>query len=165
MLILAQIDDRSGEVLGRALEELMGLGARNVQLLSSVTKKGRPGNVLLVDVEADLEPDVGAFLAVELGVWGYHVLHAGHRHFDTVMKERSVTVVCGERRKTFVMPCKFFCQGTRVLRVKAERADVETLQRFVVEVDDGCSSETVRSRVEDEVRRRPEAGEIEVRLW
>ncbi len=165
MLILAQIDDRSGEVLGAALEELMGLGARNVQVLSSVTKKGRPGNVLLVDVEATLEPDVGAFLAVELGVWGYHVLETGHRHFDTVMKERSVTVIGGDHRTTLVMPCKFFHQGTRLLRVKVERADVEVLQRFVAQIDDGCSSETVRSRIEDEVRRRPDAQEIEVRLW
>lgn len=165
MLILAQIDDRSGEVLGRALEELMGLGARNVQLLSSVTKKGRPGNVLLIDLEPDLEPDVGAFLAVELGAWGYHVLDASHRHFDTVVKERSVTIICGDRRETFAMPCKFFCQGDRVLRVKAERADVEAVQRFVSTIDEGCSTDSVRARVEDEVRRRPDAEELEVRLW
>jgi uncharacterized protein (DUF111 family) len=165
VLILAQIDDRSGEVLGRALEELMGLGARNVQLLNSVTKKGRPGTVLLIDVEPDLEPDVGAFLAVELGAWGYHVLDASHRHFDTVVKERSVTIICGDRRETFSMPCKFFSRGDRLLRVKAERTDVEAVQRFVSTIDEACSTDSVRSRVEDEVRRRPDAEELEVRLW
>jgi hypothetical protein len=63
------------------------------------------------------------------------------------------------------MPCKFFSQGDRVLRVKAERTDVEAVQRFVSTIDEACSTDSVRSRVEDEVRRRPDAEELEVRLW
>lgn len=164
MLLLVQIDDRSGEVLGNALEEVMSLGARNVQLLSSVTKKGRPGHVLLIDLEADVEASVGAYLAAELGAWGYQVLESAHRHFDTVLERRAVTVVCGARTRTFAMPCKFFHDGEKLLRVKVERADVETVQRFVGETDERCSTDTVRCVIEHEVRRHPASDEIEVRF-
>ena len=165
MLILVQIDDRSGEVMGYALEELMRLGARNVELLSSVTKKGRPGSVLLIDLEAEEEAAVAAYLAAELGAWGYHVLETQHRHFDTVLEKRSVIVTCGSRSRTFSMPCKFFSHDGKLLRVKVERSDVEAVQRFVGETDDACSTDTVRSRLEHEVRLHPAATEVQVRLW
>jgi uncharacterized protein (DUF111 family) len=164
MLILVQVDDRSGEVLGHALEELMRLGARNVQLLGSVTKKGRPGNVLLVDLEAEAEPAIAAYLAAELGAWGYQILEAQHRHFDTVLRARAVTVACGARARTFTMPCKFFYDGDRLLRVKVERADVEAVLGFVGEADEACSTDTIRALLEHEVRRHPTAEELRVEL-
>ena len=165
MLILVQIDDRSGEVLGHSLEELIGLGARNVQLLSSLTKKGRPGHVLLIDLETDRETAVAAYLASELGAWGYQVLESRHRHFETMLEERSVIVVCGARSRTFALPCKFFSHDGKLLRVKVERSDVEAVQRFVSETGAACSTDTVRSRLEDEVLRRPANGELRVQLW
>ena len=164
MLLLVQIDDRSGEVLGHALDELMAMGARNVQLLSSHTKKGRPGNVLLIDLESELEPEVAVYLAAELGAWGYHVLEARHRHFDVERHERLVAVVCGGQRRRFTLLCKHFSREGKLLRVKVERSDVEAVQRFVRTMDDACSSDTVRLRLEHELRLHPGQRELEVRL-
>ncbi|HOT23168.1 MAG TPA: DUF111 family protein [Thermoleophilia bacterium] len=164
MLLLTQIDDRSGEVLGHALEELTALGVHNVQLLTSHTKKGRPGMVLLVDLEPELERAVAVYLAAELGAWGYHVVAAEHRHFDVEARERAVTVVCGARRATFTMTVKFFSLEGKLLRVKVERADVEAVQAFIREGEDVCASETVRALLEHELRTRPEATAVEVRL-
>lgn len=164
MLMLVQIDDRSGEVLGHALDELMMAGVRNVQLLSSHTKKGRPGNLLLIDLDGELEPEVADYLATELGVWGYHVLEASHRHFEVKQYNRLVTVVCGGRRQEFALPCKHFSREGRLLRVKIERDDVEAVQRFVKTTDDACSSETVRVRLEHELRLHPEQHQLEVYL-
>ena len=62
------------------------------------------------------------------------------------------------------MPCKFFFDGESLLRVKVERADVEVVQRFVSETDERCTTDTVRSRIEHEVRRHPTSDEIEVEL-
>jgi len=165
MLMLVQVDDRSGEVVGGALGELVDLGARNVQLLSSVTKKGRPGYVLLVDLEPDREAAVAGYLAAELGAWGYQILEASHRHFETALEDRTVTVACGTHRQTFVMQYKFFYNDGELLRVKAERRDVEAVQRFVSETDAACSTDTVRSRLEHEVRLHSALQEIQVRLW
>jgi len=164
MLILAQIDDRSGEVLGSAVEELMDMGARNVQLLSSHGKKGRPGFLALIDIEDHLEASVAVYLAAELGIWGYHVVAAEHRHFDVVLRERAVTVVCGGRHEQFHLTCKFFEVDGKLVRVKAERSDVEAIQRFVRTSDEVCSSDTIRACIEHEVRRRPEQQELAVYL-
>ncbi len=117
--MLVQVDDRSGETVGHALEELVGMGVRNVQLLSSHTKKGRPGMVLLLDLDGELETPVAAYLAAELGAWGYHVLAATHRHFDVTLVERRVTAVCGEQRATLTVRCKLFHQDGVLLRVEA----------------------------------------------
>ncbi|HWC24164.1 MAG TPA: nickel insertion protein [Flexivirga sp.] len=82
ILLLAQVDDASGEVLGFVLDELTRVGAKNVQLLSTIGKKGRPGHVLLVDVDPADEEDVAALLVGELGIWGYRVLESTHKHFE-----------------------------------------------------------------------------------
>jgi uncharacterized protein (DUF111 family) len=164
MLMLAQIDDRSGEVLGAALEHLMALGAHNVQLLDAHTKKGRPGFVLLIDVADALEHEVAAYLASELGAWGYHILASRHRHFDIAEEQRDVVVVCGARRRTFALVCKFVSHQGSLLRVKIERRDVEEIGRFVQESDAACSSDNVRVIVEGRLRRHPEQPTLEIDL-
>jgi uncharacterized protein (DUF111 family) len=162
MLILAQIDDRSGEVLGHAVGELLELGACNVQVLASHTKKGRPGTVLLIDAEAGVEAEVAAYLATELGVWGYHVLESRHRHFETTLQERRVAVVCGESSRTFTLSCKFFRHEGSLVRVKVERDDVEAVAAFVCGSDPACSSDTVRLLLEHAIRREAESGDVRV---
>jgi len=162
VLILAQVDDRSGEVLGHAVDEVLALGARNVQLLASHTKKGRPGTVLLIDLEPEAESEVAAYLAVELGVWGYHVLESRHRHFQTRIEERSVTVACGALSREFRLPCKVFEHEGGVVRVKVERSDVEAVTEFLRAADPACSSDTVRLRLEHEVRRRPGSPDLRI---
>ena len=42
-LILAQVDHLSGELLGFAIGRIMELGAGNVQLIPTITKKTGPG--------------------------------------------------------------------------------------------------------------------------
>ena len=50
ILILAQVDDASGEVLEDTAKHLHEAGALSLQILASLGKKGRPGHVLLIDV-------------------------------------------------------------------------------------------------------------------
>jgi uncharacterized protein (DUF111 family) len=164
ILMLVQVDDRSGETVGHALEELVGMGVRNVQLLSSHTKKGRPGMVLLLDLDSELETPVAAYLAAELGAWGYHVLAATHRHFDVTLVERRVTAVCGEQRATLAVRCKLFHQDGVLLRVKLEHADALDLQRFVRASAGVCPLDELRTVVERAVRHNPDEAELEVRL-
>lgn len=162
--MLVQIDDRSGEVLGDAVTELMSLGARNVQLLSSHTKKGRPGCLMLIDLDESLEQQVAVFIAAELGAWGYHVVQSDHRHFEVEQHDRTVTVWCGESSQRFPLPCKYFLHEGALLRVKVERRDVEAVHRYVCLTDAACSTDTVRSRLEHEVRTHPSDAELSVRF-
>ncbi len=164
ILLLAQVDDCSGEVLGEALQQLVALGVRNVQLLSSVTKKGRPGNVLLLDFDRDLESQVALFLAAELGVWGYHVLEATHQHFDVSLEERQLHVISGDHSRTFTARCKFFRRQNELLRVKLEHADAVEIAGFVSASGRHCSLSNVRGRVEQEVWSQPLQLEFDLRI-
>jgi len=164
MLLLAQVDDCTGEVLGEALDQLVAMGVRNVQLLSSLTKKGRPGSVLLLDLERDLEPEVAVFLAAELGVWGYHLLQTNHRHFEVSIEERRIQVVSGDSSRMFNARCKFFRSRDELLRVKLEHIDAVEIADFVSASGRHCSLSNIRGRIEQEVWSRPDQPEFEFRI-
>ncbi len=68
LLIMAQIDDAPGELVQDVIEHLQQVGSRNVHLLASLAKKGRPGQVMLIDVPDEHEDDVAMLLGTELGV-------------------------------------------------------------------------------------------------
>jgi hypothetical protein len=77
-IILAQADHLSGEVLGFAIGKLMECGARNVQVLPSITKKNRPGSVLIIDADEEREAPIARFLVQEMKIAGYHRVDATH---------------------------------------------------------------------------------------
>ena len=124
LLLMAQIDDAPGELLGHVVDELGRLGARNVQLLSSLGKKGRPGYVLLVDVDAADEQDAAALLVGELGVWGYRVLESRHEHFDIRRYTTTLEVRRGGRAEAFPLRLKRILRAETFLRAKAEHDDL-----------------------------------------
>ena len=122
--MLAQIDDAPGELLGRVLDQLPDLGAKNVQLLSSVGKKGRPGYTLLVDVPAAAEEEVAVLLAAEVGLWGYRVLHAEHKHFDIRRHTLELDLHIGATSHRVRLRVKRILAAGRFLRAKAEHDDL-----------------------------------------
>jgi uncharacterized protein (DUF111 family) len=124
LLIMAQIDDAPGELLGHLIEELTTAGAINMQLLSSLGKKGRPGYVLLVDIHAEDEPVVAALLAGELGIWGYRVLQSEHKHFDIRHYRTQLEVGCGGTVSSFPLRVKRILHAGEFLRAKAEHDDL-----------------------------------------
>lgn len=131
-LIIAQVDHASGEVVGEALQELMQLGARNVQLLQSVTKKGRPGYILFVDLPDEKVTGVATYLAAELGIWGYHILNSQHVHFDISFREKTLRLIAGEKNITRKLNVKYIMQNGRLLGVKVDHCQVvEIQQRFL----------------------------------
>lgn len=92
-LLFVQIDHLSGELLGEALTRLCSAGAMNVQLLPTLTKKGRPGQLLLVDVRQDKLDSVEEALLGELGVTGWHRLTTQHVYVGTEIITRDLTVL------------------------------------------------------------------------
>ncbi len=164
ILMLAQVDDRSGEVVAHAIEELVTMGVSNVQLLTSQTKKGRPGMMLLLDLQSDLEDEVAVYLAAELGAWGYHVLQTKHHHFEIEQVTRRITLHCREERRCLEVRCKLFRHQGDVVRVKLEHDDGVELWNLAREFDHLCSLEELRPAVEREVRLRPDVPEVEIRL-
>ena len=50
LLILVQIDHLNGEILGSIIEDFYHAGAKNVQIVSTITKKNRPACMIFIDV-------------------------------------------------------------------------------------------------------------------
>ncbi len=70
------LDDVSGEVLGYALERLYEEGALDVQIVSTVTKKNRPGYVLVAICRQGDEERLARILMEETGTLGIRVSRA-----------------------------------------------------------------------------------------
>ncbi len=81
--IMVQIDHLSGELLGELADRLMEKGAQNVQLIPTISKKSRPGHLLLIDSPQERLPDLEEFLVTELGVTGWHRIPTQHAHIAT----------------------------------------------------------------------------------
>lgn len=122
--MLVQVDDATGEVLQDVAERLHAAGARNLQVLASLGKKGRPGHVLLVDVDASLEERIALILGLDLGVWGYRVLESRHRHFDITSTRRRLRVRLPAVILEEQVGIKEIRAGERLVAVKAEHADL-----------------------------------------
>ncbi|MGB9885583.1 MAG: nickel insertion protein [Moorellales bacterium] len=147
-LLLAQVDDASGEVLGRVMDDLIALGARNLQLIPSQTKKGRPGYMLLVDVSPERVPEVAAYLASELGIWGYHLLAGEHRHLEVSFRQVTVSLV--QEGHEQVIPCqvKEVRDGGRLVGLKLEHAFLCQLREKLADRGIGWSLRRLRTVLE-----------------
>jgi len=75
VLLEANVDDITGEVLGHALAEILAAGAHDAWITPIVMKKGRPAHTVHALVEPVLVPQVRAVLAAETGSLGVR----GHR--------------------------------------------------------------------------------------
>ena len=128
ILILAQVDDATGEVLQDVAERLHGLGVRNLQILASVGKKARPAHVLLIDADEALEEEIALLLGIELGVWGYRVLESRHRHFQIARERRQVVVGMDGAAAEGVVGVKRISSDGRLLAIKAEHDDLAALR-------------------------------------
>jgi uncharacterized protein (DUF111 family) len=148
ILIMVQVDDAPGELLGEVISRLEKLGAKNVQLLSSLTKKGRPGYVMMIDIPAERERDVAGLLAGELGIWGYRVLHSDHKHFDIRTYKAKLEISIGGQFKVFPLRVKRILHDGTFLRAKAEHDDLSTICAALTLEKISISLAVLKSRVE-----------------
>jgi hypothetical protein len=126
-LLMAQVDDVPGELMGEFIRRAEMLGARNVQALASITKKGRPGYVVYVDVPAAREADIATLFGAELGTWGYRVIAAEHRHFDIERFTVALDIQLAGEVQTFELGAKKISQAGRFTRIKVEYDDLSRI--------------------------------------
>lgn len=124
ILLMAQIDDAPGELLGHVVDKMTELGAKNVQLLSSLGKKGRPSFVLLVDINAEDEPEFAALLVGDLGIWGYRILESRHKHFDIRRYKTQLELKWAGGESSFPLRLKRILNDGVFMRAKAEHDDL-----------------------------------------
>ena len=164
LLILVQVDDATGETLQHVTSRVIDAGARNVQILGTTTKKGRPGHVCLIDLPSEREDDVATILAVELGAWGYRILESRHRHFDIQLETRAVQVKHGGQVLHAEVRCKYIRNDGRLLAVKADHDDLVRLQATLAQRAVEVAVRVLRAGCEREAWRQPELQRLQIDL-
>jgi uncharacterized protein (DUF111 family) len=162
VLMMAQIDDATGEVLQDAMERLHLAGARNVQLLATLGKKGRPGHVLLIDIPAEREDDAALVLASDLGVWGYRVLQSVHRHFDIQRLSKPLVVRAGGQNLELDLGWKRIEKEGRLLAVKVEHGHLVRLRDELERKGLNVPLRRLRASLEQQLAEDPDAARLEL---
>ncbi len=115
VILETNIDDATGEILGRAAERLMAQGARDVTITPVYMKKNRPGHVVTVIAKKDDAEDLAQVLIAETGTLGVREVpvnrHISPRTSRTIQlriggKSHQVGVKVAEDRKGRVVGFK-----------------------------------------------------------
>lgn len=92
LIIIAQADHLSGELLGASVGDLLKLGAKNAQIMPTITKKNRPGHMIFIDLTKKYENAIADYLASELRITGYHRMEATHVHQKIYFADKTLLV-------------------------------------------------------------------------
>jgi uncharacterized protein (DUF111 family) len=164
LLIMAQVDDAPGELIQDVVQRLQQAGSRNVHILASLAKKGRPGHVLLIDVPEQHEQAVALLLGTELGVWGYRVLESRHCHFDIEHESTLLKINVGDRALSFDLQWKRIQKDGRVLAVKAEHDQLAQIRDTLEQSGVRVALRWLRAQLEEQLARTPTPQTLELRF-
>jgi len=151
-LLFAQVDHVSGEVTGFAIGRIMELGARNVQLVSSITKKNRPGSIIIIDTDDAKEGAIARFLARELKVSGYHRIDTLHVFQQITIQQRNLVVAVQGKKRTIRCEVKIVGDLSRPLSFDVEHDALVTMQKFLKGQNRDLSLSELRTAIESKLR-------------
>jgi pyridinium-3,5-bisthiocarboxylic acid mononucleotide nickel chelatase len=124
VILETNIDDVTGEVLGRAVERLMSQGARDVTITPVYMKKNRPGHIVTVIAKKDDAEALAQILIAETGTLGVRELPV-IRHISPRTRK---TVQLRVRGKTHPVGVKISeDRRGRVLGLKVEYEDLRRI--------------------------------------
>jgi uncharacterized protein (DUF111 family) len=124
LLIETNVDDVTGETLGYLVHELLNQGAKDVSIISTTTKKNRPGHLLSVIAAPEDEERLAYLLIAETGSLGVRVSRR-ERH---LLARETQTVAIQVNDQEFKVRVKIATDRTgKTMQVKAEYEDVKTV--------------------------------------
>ncbi len=125
MLVMVNVDDVVGESVPYIIEKLMDLGAEGVHAIPTITKKGRPGFVFLIDTVRENVDAIGEFLVREVGTLGLRLFQeVEHIKFNYEIKETRLVL----KNTNLVLPLSVKIVRDRqgaVASIKAEYKDLK----------------------------------------
>ena len=78
LLFVIQVDHLSGEIIGDLIESFYSAGAKNVQVISTITKKNRPAYMIVVDGNEASADEIERVIVEECGSSGWHRISTKH---------------------------------------------------------------------------------------
>jgi pyridinium-3,5-bisthiocarboxylic acid mononucleotide nickel chelatase len=151
-LLFAQADHVSGEVTGYAVGRIMELGARNVQLISSITKKNRPGHIIIIDTDDKHEGVIADFLARELKISGYHRIDTSHIFQRVTLSQKNLVIRAAGKRRTFRCEIKIIGDPSNPLSVDVEHDALVKLQKALKAQKKELSLSELKTAIESRLR-------------
>lgn len=116
LLFLVQIDHLSGEIMGDVIDSFYEAGAKNVQVLSTITKKNRPGYLMLIDGAENTASAIEEIIVEECGSSGWHRIDTCHRHTDLAYLSKTVQIFVGEASFSFTLKGKQIADDSQMIR-------------------------------------------------
>ena len=146
-MLETNLDDATGEVMGYTMERLYLEGALDVQIIPTVTKKGRPGHIMIVICTQALEEKLTGILMEETGTLGVRV-DLAHKRVATGRDVMPVEIELeGYKGRARVKVARN--KKGKVVNLKAEYEDARRIAKAT-----GLPLRTVMRRIEEEARSR-----------
>jgi hypothetical protein len=102
VILETNVDDVSGEVLAHVVDKIMSNGAKDVSIIPTITKKGRPSHIISVICEPDTTNHLLNLLMAETGTLGVRI-----RTSDRFIVPRKIlTMKIRLHNKDFTVRCK-----------------------------------------------------------
>ena len=92
LLFLIQVDHLNGELIGNIIESFYEAGAKNVQVVSAITKKNRPSYMIFVDGREKDAEAIERVIVEECGSSGWHRIGTCHRHTNVSILKKDITI-------------------------------------------------------------------------
>src|SRR5712664_1828496 len=124
VVLETNLDDVSGEVIGRAVERLMEAGARDVSITPVFMKKNRPGQLISVIADKAKSEHLAELLMEETGTLGVREIPVS-RH---ISRRASGTMAIEVKGKRFKVRVKKSLSGTG--HSQSGKAEYEDLRRI-----------------------------------
>lgn len=120
-ILETNLDNISGEVMGNLFDKLMQVGARDVSVIPTTTKKNRPGYLLRVIAKPKDCDIISESIIRETGTLGVRVLPYVHRN---IASRKIIPIKLVINGKTFEVNIKVGMIGNEIISIKPEYEDV-----------------------------------------
>lgn len=126
---MAMCDNITGEAAGESFDSLYRAGAKNVQLMNTITKKNRPGYLYIIDCDERCADSIEEVLIREIGTTGWHRINSEHCYTDVEYLKKNIDFSYEGRTITEEAACKYSPNVPEPYRI--ERECLEVLQEKI----------------------------------
>ncbi|MBM2851669.1 MAG: hypothetical protein HW420_216 [Candidatus Nitrosotenuis sp.] len=122
-ILETNVDDVTGEVLAHVIDKMMANGAKDVSLIPTITKKGRPSHIISVICDSDSVNQLLNLLVSETGTLGVRI-----RTSDRFLVPRQIiTMKVRINNKVFTIRCKVAKTNSDHKQFKIEYDDIKSI--------------------------------------
>lgn len=131
LIFLIQVDHLNGELIGNMIDSFYEAGAKNVQIVSAVTKKNRPSYMIFVDAREKDADAIEQVIVEECGSSGWHRIETCHRHTNVSILKKDITIRTAKATYEFQVEGKVIDDDTANARPEYENC--ASLKKFLQE--------------------------------